>query len=102
MELLLICMMPAGIVLLLFVFKLLYISQSIASAGRKIELHREKIKELYMRHSLHESKIARENNALVLQDLKIESEKLKLEELEKRIHPVRFNPEGIDDERPRW
>lgn len=84
--------------------KLVYLAVSIARAKmamletqRSIDLHDQRIKELGERRALHESKIARENNALVLQDLDIEIKKLELEALEKKLHPVRFNP---DDESP--
>ena len=77
--------------------KFIHVLMSVAHAKSVMYESQRKMEQ---RLALNESKIARENNAIVLQDLKIESEKLKIEELEKRIHPLRFNPDD-EDEFPR-
>lgn len=43
------------------------------------------------RAQLHQAKIERESNAIVLQDLKIETERLKLAALEKEVNPPAFD-----------
>lgn len=82
-----------------FLYMLSQISKAVAVARdhrRKISLNDQRIAELQQRRILHEAKIARENNAVILQDLEIEKKKLELEQLEKEVHPERFNPTSYE------
>lgn len=81
--------------------RLLYILAALGKAWavmqetqRKIDLAEARTREIVDRRALIETKIARENNTIVLQDIQIDIKKLELERLEKEIHPPRFNPDG--------
>jgi hypothetical protein len=89
MYTILFCVLPILIALMPYILVALQTYVTILAEAQREELARQRVQALQERtataQALREAKLAKESNALVLQDIKIETEKLKQQQLKQKL-----------------